>query len=177
MNLEPPAKNLSAAAVLIPILRLQEQLVVALTKRAEHLKHHPGQVSFAGGRVEDADPNLEFTALREAEEEMGLPPALVQVLGRLPSHRTVTNFEMTPVVGWLDDVWDVRVDKNEVQETFFVPLSHLSSTANFVIEQRAWFGHKRNYYAVPFGPYYIWGATARILFGLAQRLEQVENQN
>ena len=120
--------------------------------------------------MEDADPNLEFTALREAEEEMGLPPALVKVLGRLPNHRTVTNFEMTPVVGWLDDVWDVRVDKNEVQETFFVPLSHLSSTANFVIEQRAWFGHKRNYYAVPFGPYYIWGATARMLFGLAQKV-------
>jgi 8-oxo-dGTP pyrophosphatase MutT (NUDIX family) len=160
-------RALRPAAVLIPVM--QGGLVV-LTKRASHLVHHPGQISFPGGKVAPADKGPQDTALREAHEEIGLPPQNVRILGALPPHETVTGFEMTPFVGILDAPPPFVVDQGEVAEVFTVPLAFLQNTQNYRIEQRRWQGQNRYFYTVPYGPYYIWGATARVLFGLAQRL-------
>ena len=161
----PPGRALRPAAVLVAV----HDGAVILTKRASHLKHHPGQIAFPGGKVDATDSSHESAALREAQEEIGLPPDAVQVLGRLASHETVTGFVMTPVLGLVRDVFDPLPEAGEVDEVFRVPLSHVMNPANYAIESRMWRGEMRRFYAVPYGPYYIWGATARILRGLADR--------
>ncbi len=166
--LAPQNRTLRPAAVLVGILQGARGAEVILTKRASHLKHHPGQIAFPGGKQEPSDPTLEATALREAQEEIGLPPSQVRIIGRLPSHETVTSFQMTPILAEVAHFSPIP-DAGEVEEVFTVPLSHLLDTARYVIERRLWRGQWRAYYAVPWGPYYIWGATARILRGLAER--------
>jgi 8-oxo-dGTP pyrophosphatase MutT (NUDIX family) len=165
----PLGRVLRAAAVLVPIWLRPSGPQVILTKRAALLKHHPGQIAFPGGKAEDSDADLEATALREAWEEIALPPAKVQILGRLAGHETVTSYLMTPILGLVRDDFAMRPDISEVEEVFTVPLSHVLDRARYVTEGRVWLGQKRRYYAVPYGPYYIWGATARILRGLAER--------
>jgi len=145
-------------------------LHVILTKRASHLKHHPGQIAFPGGKVEDFDANKTAAALREAHEEIGLCPDNVAILGTLPFHHTVTHFQVTPVVGRVLAPFVPTPEAGEVAEVFEVPLAYLSDPANFVVEGRFWVDQKRFYYTIPYGPYYIWGATARILRGFAERL-------
>ncbi|MGB1235576.1 MAG: CoA pyrophosphatase [Planktomarina sp.] len=157
------------AAVLVPIMESADGLRLILTKRAAHLKAHPGQVAFPGGRRDDTDKDLIATALREADEEIGLPPARVQVLGGLPHHDTVTAFRVTPVVGWIERDWTVQADPGEVAEVFHVPLGHVLNLKNYSIQSRQWRGAARYFYTIPYGPYYIWGATARMLHGLAAR--------
>ena len=164
----PPGRTLRPAAVLVGVMAGANGAEVILTKRASHLKHHPGQIAFPGGKQEDTDPTLEDTALREAHEEIGLPPHLVRPIGRLPGHETVTGFQMTPILAEVAHFTPNR-DPGEVEEVFTVPLSHLLDPACYTIERRLWRGQWRAYYAVPWGPYYIWGATARILRGLAER--------
>jgi 8-oxo-dGTP pyrophosphatase MutT (NUDIX family) len=159
---------LRAAAVLVGIVPDVSGSRVILTKRASHLKHHPGQIAFPGGKQEPGDINLEDTALREAREEVGLPPARVRLLGRLSTHQTVTGFQMTPILAEVAPFSPIP-DAGEVEEVFTVPLSHLLNPASYGIERRQWRGVWRSYYVVPWGPYYIWGATARILRGLAER--------
>ena len=144
---------------------------VILTKRASALRHHPGQVAFPGGKVDDGDGGPVGAALREASEEIGLPRTAVEVLGELPSHRTVTGFEVTPVLALVTVPFVARAEPGEVDEVFMVPLDHVANPARYGIQSRLWRGQRRRYYAVPWGPYYIWGATARILRGLADRLE------
>jgi 8-oxo-dGTP pyrophosphatase MutT (NUDIX family) len=167
----PQGRALRAAAVLVPIWLQDGGARVILTKRASGLKHHPGQIAFPGGKIDEGDDGPEGAALREAWEEIGLPPGDVQILGRLPSHETITAYAVTPVLGLVRATFDPILQRDEVDEVFSVPLVHLLNRTNFAIEQRDWRGVWRRYYAVPYGPYYIWGATARILRGLAERMQ------
>lgn len=164
----PAGRVLKPAAVLVAI----SDAGLILTKRASHLKHHPGQIAFPGGKVEATDADSAAAALREASEEIGLAPDLVQVIGALPSHETVTAYQITPVLGLIRDAFDPKPDPNEVAEVFTVPLSHVLDPAQYRIEQRFWRGQMRRFYVVPYGPYYIWGATARILRGLAMQVQR-----
>ena len=161
------------AGVLLPIVRQFDGIYLVLTKRAAHLSNHPGQISFPGGKRENKDTNIDATALREAQEEIGLKAEVVEVLGRLPAHETVTGFQITPIIGWIDRNWTGVADSNEVAEIFQVPLSYITNIKNFQIQDRIWNGRKRNYYTVPYGPYYIWGATACILYNFAMKLGEI----
>lgn len=161
----PLGRVLRPAAVLVGIQRDR----VILTKRASHLAHHPGQIAFPGGKIDAGDAGPEAAALREAAEEIGLPAMAAQIIGRLPDHETVTGFRITPVLAHIADFAPLP-EPGEVDEVFTVPLSWLGNPDNYRIEGRLWRGTFRHYYAAPWGPYYIWGATARILRGLADRL-------
>ncbi|GGL55394.1 CoA pyrophosphatase [Wenxinia marina] len=166
----PEGRALRSAGVLMALAEGSQGLDVYLTKRANHLKHHPGQIAFPGGKQEPGDGSAVAAALREAEEEIALPRDAVEVLGTLPPHETVTSFTVTPVVGRVIRPFDPRPEIGEVEEVFRVPLSFLMDAANYRIEGRRWQGRRRHYFAVPYGPYYIWGATARMLRGLADRM-------
>jgi 8-oxo-dGTP pyrophosphatase MutT (NUDIX family) len=161
---------LREAGVLVGVMAGEVPRVL-LTKRASGLKHHPGQIAFPGGKVDPEDAGPVGAALREAEEEIGLPRDMVEVLGTLPPHETVTGYMVTPVVGWIRDPFEPVAEAGEVAEVFSVPFAHVADPGNFVIESRMWRGMRRRYYAVPWGPYYIWGATARMLRVLADRMQ------
>ena len=168
-----PRKGSSAlrpAGVLVPFTMVGNRISVVLTKRSSRLKHHPGQIAFPGGKQDASDPSIEAAALREAHEEIGLDPANVSLLGTLPPHETVTGFCVTPVLARVIAPFVPIPEPGEVDEVFQVPLDHVADTTRYGIQSRIWLGERRYYYAVPFGPYYIWGATARILRGLAERM-------
>ncbi|MDZ4311824.1 MAG: CoA pyrophosphatase [Cypionkella sp.] len=164
----PDTRILRAAAVLIAVWLRPDGAQLILTKRSSHLKHHPGQIAFPGGKVDAGDSGPEAAALRETWEEIGLPQDRVEILGRLPTHETVTNYMITPILGVVRDDFSPVPEAGEVDEVFTVPLAHVLDRGQFVIEGRVWKGQPRRYFAVPYGPYYIWGATARILRNLAE---------
>uniref|UniRef100_A4WVW7 NUDIX hydrolase n=1 Tax=Cereibacter sphaeroides (strain ATCC 17025 / ATH 2.4.3) TaxID=349102 RepID=A4WVW7_CERS5 len=166
----PPDRRLRAAAVLVPVWQGEGGARVILTKRASHLAHHPGQIAFPGGKIDPGDASPEAAALREAQEEIGLPPAQVDLIGRLPLHETVTGYTVVPVLAEVRGPFLPIPQEAEVEEAFTVPFAHLLDLAHYRVEQRLWRGVWRRYYVVPYGPYYIWGATARILYGLAERM-------
>jgi len=159
------------AAVLVPIVERGTGLGVILTRRAALLRHHPGQVAFPGGKQDPNDPTPVDAALREAEEEIGLPVAAVRVLGSLTPHETITSFCVTPVVGVVDPGFRPRAEPSEVEEVFEVPLDFLMEPDNYQIHARRWQNVERRYLTIPYGPHYIWGATARILQNLAGRMQ------
>ena len=169
-----PERTLRSAAVLIPVIDRPANASVLLTKRSSALKHHPGQIAFPGGKVDEADDGAVDAALREAREEIGLDRRHVDVLGTLPPHETVTGFQVTPVLALVTAQFKVRPEPGEVAEAFEVPLDHVMNPARFLVESRRWRGERRFYFVVPWGPYYIWGATARILRALADRIPNVE---
>lgn len=160
-------ENLIEAAVLIPIVERNNGLKVILTKRSNNLKQHPGQVSFPGGKSEKTDKSLVATALRETKEEIGINNKNVEILGQLSKHVTITGFKITPFIGKIRTGFSTKIQISEVSEIFEVPLSYLSNPKNFRVESVKWKGKKRFFYSIPYGPYYIWGATARILKNLA----------
>lgn len=167
----PPAgRRLRTAGVLVPVALEARGARVYLTKRSSRLEHHPGQVAFPGGKMDEGDADVVQAALREAQEEIALPPENVEVIGTLPSHETVTSFDVTPVVGLLRGGFTPIPEPGEVEEVFSVPLALVTDPARFAVESRLWRGHSRRYYTVPHGPYYIWGATARMLRALADRM-------
>ncbi|HET7863397.1 MAG TPA: CoA pyrophosphatase [Burkholderiaceae bacterium] len=165
----------SAAAVLVPLVVHEAGVRVLLTRRTEHLRDHAGQISFPGGRVEPGDADAVATALREAEEEVGLEPQRVDVIGALPDYTTVTRFVVTPVVALVQPGYLLKLDPFEVAEAFEVPLDYLMTPAHHRRHQVDNAGVRRQFLSMPWeGPgldgvhrnYFIWGATAAMLRNL-----------
>jgi len=159
-----------AAAVLFPIVLREGGATVLLTLRTDHLRDHAGQISFPGGRAESVDLSPAHTALREAEEEIGLASAHVEVVGTLPEYLTVTGYRITPVVAFLTPPFSLRPDPSEVAEVFEVPLAFLMNPANHQRRSREIQGKTRHFFAMPYGRHFIWGATAGIIVSLARVL-------
>ncbi|GMV54665.1 MAG: coenzyme A pyrophosphatase [Betaproteobacteria bacterium] len=161
-----PTLSGTPASVLVPLVRREHGLTVLLTQRTAHLADHAGQVAFPGGRAEEADSGPEATALREAEEEVGIRPEQVEILGRLSRYRTGSGFLVTPVVGIVTPPLNLRLDDFEVADVFEPPLSFLMDPGNHQYESAELRGEQRQFYSMPWEGYYIWGATAGMLVGL-----------
>ena len=153
------------ASVLVPIV-VGPELSLLLTRRTSHLSNHAGQISFPGGRAEASDADAVDTALREANEEIGLAREQVEVIGYLPKYFTVTRYEVTPVVALVHPPFAITPDPNEVAEAFEVPLEFILDPANHQKRSRPWEGRTRHFYAMPYGRHFIWGATAAMLRNL-----------
>jgi 8-oxo-dGTP pyrophosphatase MutT (NUDIX family) len=162
-------RPLDAAAVLIPIV-MREEPTVLFTTRSPHLPRHAGQVSFPGGRSEPTDLSLTETALREMEEEIGISPDFVTVIGYLEPYETVTHFAVLPVVGLVPEDFTVTVDAREVDGVFEVPLAFLLDPASLEEERLEINGQARRVYVFHHGEHRIWGATAAMIVNLRERL-------
>jgi len=165
-----PERALIPAAVLIPLVAHAEGLSILLTMRTAHLADHAGQIAFPGGRIEPGDVNESAAALREAQEEVGLDPALVRILGRLDTYVTRTGFRVEPIIGLLQPPLSLRADPHEVAEIFEVSLDFAIDPANRRRDSRVFAGAERFYWAIPWQNRYIWGATAGMLVNLADVL-------
>lgn len=154
------------AAVLIPIVDRPEGLTVLLTQRASHLKNHPGQISFPGGRMESTDAGPWEAALRETEEEIGLAREYVSLAGYLHDHFVITGYTVTPVVAFVRPGFELRLDVTEVEEVFEVPLDFILDPANHVLVERKLGGHSFVAHDIPYEGRNIWGATAGMLMSL-----------
>lgn len=171
---EPMREQLSGtlkpAGVLVPIIQRDAELSVLLTQRSAELKHHAGQVSFPGGRMEEHDANVEATALRETHEEVGIEARHISVLGYLQTMPTITGYAVTPVVGFVSADAELAIDSTEVEYTFEVPLSFLLEVSNAV--RTEWETTSRK---VPMIEFHwegerIWGATAFMIVALRKKL-------
>jgi 8-oxo-dGTP pyrophosphatase MutT (NUDIX family) len=164
--IHPPERSVTPAAVLVPLINRPHGITVLFTQRTAHLNDHAGQISFPGGRVDQGDRDRIDTALREAEEETGLPRRQVHVIGVLPDYDIPTGFRVTPVVGWIEPPLQLAPDPFEVADLFEVPLAHFLDPANHQRHTDEVNGRRRNYYAMPHGGRNIWGATAGMLYSL-----------
>jgi 8-oxo-dGTP pyrophosphatase MutT (NUDIX family) len=164
-------RTLTPAAVLVPLIERSDGYTVLLTQRTVHLEHHAGQISFPGGRAEEGDASPVETALREAEEEIGLQRRhVVEIAGFLDLYQTVTGFLVTPVVGLVTPPFDLRLDAFEVAEAFEVPLEFILDPRHHEDRGMLYKGQQRRYYVIPYEDRFIWGATAAMLVGFARRL-------
>jgi 8-oxo-dGTP pyrophosphatase MutT (NUDIX family) len=169
-----PDARITAAAVLVPLVNRPDGVHVLLTQRTAHLKDHPSQVSFPGGRVDAGDADRIATALREAEEEVGLAPSRVTVLGHLPDYDIPSGFRVTPVVGWIEpplEIATLALDPFEVAAAFEAPLAELLDPSRVHRREFQFNGRHRHYVAIPYEGRYIWGATAGMLLSLARILD------
>ncbi len=171
----------TAAAVLVPLVMRPLGLQVLLTRRTDHLRDHPGQISFPGGRSEPGDADAVATALRETEEEVGLQRRHIEIVGRLPDYRTITGYQVTPVVGLVSPGFELKLDSFEVAEAFEVPLQFLMTPAHHRRHALELAGQRRQFLSMPWRgddpsgvarEYFIWGATAAMLRNLYRFLAQ-----
>lgn len=158
------------AAVLVPVLARKPEVTVLLTLRTSHLKAHGGQIAFPGGKIEECDATPVETALREAEEETGIPRELVTPISLLDLHNTGTGFRIIPVLSLVDPGFEPVLHPGEVEEVFEVPLSFLMAEENHQKHYREWKGMRVLFYAIEYERHFIWGATAAILRNLYERL-------
>lgn len=166
------SKKRQEAAVLIPIVNRPEGATVLLTVRSSDMPSHAGQISFPGGKAHPEDRDRVETALREASEEVNIPPSAVRVVGSLGVHEGGLGFSVTPVIGIVDPSAPIRPCPREVAEIFETPLDWLADLSNHVLEEREHDGVRYNMFAAPYGRYHIWGLTAGILRTLAETLQQ-----
>ncbi len=159
------------AAVLVPIIRREDGLRVIMTVRSSTMPSHAGQISFPGGKTHPEDESPVHTALREAHEEVNIPPDAVDVIGSLGVHRGGLGFSVTPVVGVVDAAAPLQPCPREVDEIFEIPLDFVADLANHITEERHLEGVPYKMYAAPYGRYHIWGLTAGILRSFAETLQ------
>ena len=177
LDLDPKAWAIAGAvasrpaAVLIPVIDRDEPTVL-LTQRTAALPSHPGQIAFPGGKIDEVDETPLHAALREAEEEIGLAPGLVEPIGYLDLYLTMSGFRVLPTVARVDSDYALALNPSEVDDAFEVPLAFLMEPANHQLQSREWRGAMRSYYAMPYGERYIWGVTAGILRNLYERIYQ-----
>lgn len=174
-DLDPVSKAMAAvrpikpAAVLIPIVDRDEPMVL-LTQRTAHLPQHAGQISFPGGKIDPTDATPLAAALREADEEIGLPADVIDPIGYLDVYMTTLGYRIVPVVARVHPGFSLTLNPGEVDDAFEVPLSFMMEAANHQTHSREWQGLMRTYYAIPFGERYIWGVTAGIFRNLYERI-------
>lgn len=164
------ANALREAAVLVPVVDHPGEATVLLTKRTEKLRSHSGQVAFPGGRIDPTDASPEDAALREAEEEIGLPRSRVEIIGRMPDYAAGTGFRIAPVFGIVKPGFRLQLNEDEVDAAFEVPLSFLMDPANHRQDSRVWDKKERFFYRMPYGEWMIWGVTAGIIRTIYERL-------
>lgn len=163
-------ESLQPAGVLIPVIERGNSLTVLLTRRSAELKHHAGQISFPGGRMEEHDKDIQATALRETHEEVGIPADNVSVIGYLDPMPTVTGYAVTPVIGVIESPGALNIDRNEVELAFEVPLAFLLDKRNARAGEREYRGRNVVIIEFVYEQHRIWGATAYMLVELREKL-------
>ena len=166
---EAMGAGITPAAVLVAIVERSDPTVI-LTLRPETMRKHPGQISFPGGRIDPGDDGPIAAALREAEEEIGLPPSAVEIIGLADVYRTITGFEVTPVVGIVPPDLPLSPHPGEVAAMFEAPLHYLLDPAHQHVRSAMWRGQERHYYEIDYEGRRIWGATAAMIVNLSRRL-------
>ena len=167
---EAVLSTLRPAGILVPLIERDTGLNVLLTQRSAELKHHAGQIAFPGGGMEEADPDIEATALRETHEEVGIPPETVSVIGYLDPMATISSYAVTPVIGLVPDSVELFIDPTEVEFAFEVPLGFLLDRRNVVASERQWQGRTIPVIEMHYEGHRIWGATAYFLLRLRKKL-------
>jgi 8-oxo-dGTP pyrophosphatase MutT (NUDIX family) len=169
-------QDVTAAAVFFPLIQRADGLHVLFTRRASHLSNHGGQISFPGGRIEPSDQDAVAAALRETQEEIGVGPEFIRLIGMQPSFLTSTRFAMKPVIGELRPGFVLKPDASEVAEVFEVPLSVLMDTGKHCLHlAQLPSGNSRYYFSITWGSYFIWGATAALIRNFYHYLAAAQN--
>lgn len=165
-----PRNSLRKASVLIGFVQREHGLNIVLTKRAEHLKHHPGQISFPGGKYEEGDQTLYRTAIREAEEEIGITASDIETFGQLPEIVTISKFSVTPIMAFINPDYQAEIDPNEVEEVFEVPADHLLDKNKLYSGIFQVKSQPHRIFAIPYQRHFIWGMTAQIIQALQRHI-------
>ncbi len=165
-----PPTEMKTASVLIAIVLREEEPTVVFTRRTQHLSSHAGQIAFPGGRADPVDATQHLTALREAEEEIGIDPSQVHIIGAMDTYQTGSGYRVSPIIGLIKPPVTFKANPDEVSEIFEVPLSFLMEAGHYQKIQRDWKGVARHTYAIPYHDHYIWGVTAGILRTLYETL-------
>lgn len=167
-----PAEALQAAAALVPIVLRAGAPTVLLTVRSRHLRRHAGQISFPGGALDAADVDAAAAAVRETQEEVGIARRFIEPIGYLPDHFVGSGFRLTPVVALLQPLFDLQPERSEVEEVFELPLAFALDSANYRLRRQKLRGSEQEFWELSYGARNIWGATARVLVSLRERLER-----